>query len=834
MEERHEIINFSDKIPVKIFINKLGNVPKHWHNSLEILFILSGTVHILVDDKYYSLNNEDLLLINSQSLHELYSDECELITLQINLSKSEFFNDYKNLFFSCCSIDDTDKNNYDYIRYLLAKLIKVNESGENSFLTIAITCLLLNELVTNFQAKKPDKFTEDKKNFNQLSNILDYINNHYREGITLNDIAKNEHFSVSYLSRFFKKYMGVNFTSYYNKIRLEHAVNEMLSSDEPISAIAINNGFPDSRAFVSLFKESYGMLPSEYRSKNTANHYFASGKNEINYLAVTTSSSLTNLAKYLNMFPEHNVNLLQRKLDKQIDIGTIDINKCKKILAHKFRKLCCVGSTRDLLFSEVQDMLKQLQREMPFEYIKFHGLLSDDMMIYDELSDGTPILSFTYIDKVLDFLLSVGLKPLIQLSFMPKALASDKEKNSFFMQYNTSPPKDINKWVYLVTSLTNHLIDRYSLKEVLKWPFCVWNEPDTPPEMFGFKDTTSFYNFYKATYFAVKQIDKRIIFGSPSLLLLPEDPFNWYYSFFEYCYKNKCLPDFLNIHYYDDNFEILTKNPINNIILNRLNTDEDSFSKYLDSLFNRLELYHLKDIPVYMTEWNLTVNHRNLINDTCFKACYITKNLLENYDRLNSFGYWSLTDFINELQPSEMLFHGGLGLFTINGIPKAHYHAFKLLYKLENELIDSGKGWFITKSSEGDTIQILLYNYTHYSNLFATGEIFDMTSIKRYTSFSNLCNSIFSVRLSNITYESCIIKETFINRNNGSSFDSWVQMGGQPLTSNEELEILKSHSQPGMYIHKENIKSGYLDLQITLEPLEIRLIEIKFKVKQTT
>lgn len=829
MEEKHEIINFSDKIPIKIFIHALGSVPKHWHKSLELLFVLSGTVHILVDDKSYTLNSEDLLLINSQSIHELYSDKCELIALQINLSKSEFFNDYKNIFFSCCSVDDTNNTKYDYIRYLLARLIKVNESGENSFLTIAITSLLLNELITNFQSKKTDKFFEDKKNLNQLSKILDYINDHYKEGITLNDIAENEHFSLSYLSRFFKKYMGMNFTSYYNKIRLEHAVNEMLSSNEPISTIAINSGFPDSRAFVSLFKERYGMLPSEYRSMNITHNTFISNKSEINYMAVVTSSSLTSLAKYLDIFPEDNMALLQKNVDNQIDIGNIDITKFKKTLTHNFRKLCCVGSTRDLLFSEVQDMLRQLQKEMPFEYVKFHGLLSDDMMVYDELPDGTPILSFTFIDKVLDFLISIGLKPLIQLSFMPKALASDKEKTSFFMQYNTSPPKDINKWVYLVTSLTKHLIDRYSLNEVLKWPFCVWNEPDTSPEMFGFKDNISFYNFYKATYFALKQIDKRIIVGSPSLLFLLDDPLNWYYPFFEYCYTNNCLPDFLNIHYYDDDIEMMAKTPANNVILNRLNTDENSFSNYLDSLFERLEYYHIKNIPVYMTEWNLTVNHRNLINDTCFKACYMSKNLLENYDRLNSFGYWSLTDFLCELQPSEMLFHGGLGLFTMNGIPKAPYHAFKLLSKLGNKLVNSGKGWFITTSSVDDTIQIFLYNYTHYTNLFATGEIFDMTSINRYASFSNLCSTTFSVHLSNMDFESCIIKEVFINRNNGSSFDTWVQMGGQPLRTNDELELLKSHSQPGMYIHEEKIQSRSLDLHITLEPLEIRLVELKPK-----
>ena len=100
--------------------------------------------------------------------------------------------------------------------------------------------------------------------------------------------------------------------------------------------------------------------------------------------------------------------------------------------------------------------------------------------------------------------------------------------------------------------------------------------------------------------------------------------------------------------------------------------DPNAFSKAIKDLKEWVRQMGLNGMPIYLTEWNLTVSHRNLINDTCFKSCYLAKNLLENFDELDAFGYWVLTDMIEETQPSNNEFHGGLGLFTYDQIKKPH------------------------------------------------------------------------------------------------------------------------------------------------------------------
>lgn len=510
--------------------------------------------------------------------------------------------------------------------------------------------------------------------------------------------------------------------------------------------------------------------------------------------------------------------------------GTVSALASSCTLRHSWRNVCCVGSSRDLLFEDVRQMLRRAQKEIGYKYVKFHGILSDDLMLYDELSDGSVNLSFVLFDQVVNFLLSIGLKPWMQLGFMPRALASNPGRNSFFIQQNCSLPKNMDKWNCLIDALVRHCIRRYGEAEVLSWPFCVWNEPDTTEEMFGFADKESFFRFYAATYHTVKSVHPEIQVGSPSLLFLLDDPLRWYRPFFDFCSKEGCTPDFFNLHYYNDDITLSTctgDTSHRERLINRLNPNPDAFREYLDALDRKLERIGLGSLPVYMTEWNLTVSHRNLLNDTCFKACYLVKNLLENYDRLESFGYWSLTDLIGEAQLPGEVFHGGLGMFTVNQIPKAHYYAFRMLRKLGDTLVSSGKGWFLTRHSATGKLALVLYNYTHYNQLISAGELFDMTPTERYTGFSGMNRKKFTLCLEDLEDSEYRLDETYVNRLRGSSYDSWVEMGGTKDMSAEDIAYLRAVSQPGIRHRSLCAQNGRLTLKCVLEPLEVRLIEIE-------
>ncbi len=827
LDETHEIITFSKQLPIKVFMHKLGAVTKHWHQSLELLMILDGTLQVTVDEESYELHSEDILLINSNSIHKLQSQSTTLIAVQM---KPELFSafdiDWDIVNFECNSVTNPKKSLFQGIRFAIAKLIETNtyRSEGTDFRNYSLAYYLLSELMDNFLTPVTREVKAKKKYVERLERIINFINMHYKENFSLSDLAEEEQLSVPYLSSFFEKYMGTSFSQFYADVKLEHAMDELLNTKESMETIALNNGFTESHTFIRSFKKKYHMTPSAYRKKHLEQNSDMSFSHNLNYLLVEPGNYLHLLTKYL---PGSEDFYASETPVKQFSLSAEHISAARpeRKLHHNFKKLITVSRAKDLLNHDIQEMLKDIQSNIGYEFIKFHGIFSDDMLVCSR-RNGELQFRYTLVDRALDFLLSIHLKPLVQLSFMPLSLASDPSKNVFAVPMNTSPPREIAEWNRLVDDFTRHLISRYGLQEVLTWPFCVWNEPCTSPKMFGFPTPLQFFEFYQNTYHTVKVIHPEIMFGSPSLLYMENhgEPV-WIKQFFNWTRDHGCCPDFINIHYYSD---IISPKEdeffLTHAATSQFPKREDDFGLFIGSLHKVFKDLGVNDLPVYMTEWNFTLSHKNLVNDTCFKSCYILKNLLKNYDRLNSFGYWCLTDLIEENNLPETLFHGGLGLYTMNGLRKSVFYAFYFANMLGDDFITADDGYFITRKA--DSIQIITYNYIHYGALFAAGELFDITETKRYTPFNMSRQLSVSLELEDLENGRYEIKEYYVNRSYGSAFDLWVSFGGIPLNEHD-TQLLKGQCVPGFHSEYSLIKENRLAYTAVLEPLEIRFAEIR-------
>ncbi|MDE7331974.1 MAG: helix-turn-helix domain-containing protein [Lachnospiraceae bacterium] len=828
-DERHEIVEFSSNIPLKIFMHKLGFVARHWHKSLELLMVLDGSIEITVNEEKYTLKKEDIILINSNSIHEIHSESATMIALQIDLSRvSQFDNNLEELVFDCNSA--TQKNNgiFDGIRFTIATMIRENTHNAKGaeYKNYALCYYLVSELLTYFQIPATETVKNQRKYVVRLTRIINYIQEHYAENFSLADLAESEGLSVPYLSNFFDKYMGINFSSYYTNVKLEHAVSELLSTNDSIEAIAMRNGFSESHSFVRSFKKRYDMLPSAYRKEKKAAGSAAFKHDNLNYLLIEPSNYLHLLTKYLDHIDLSFYRSSPSYTD-ELAVNRLSVSTPMKRLTHNFKKFVCVGRAKELLNSDIREMLKDLQTQVGYEYIKFHGILSDDMMVVNR-TGGKLAFHYTLVDQVIDFLLSIGLKPLIQYSFMPRELASDPAKTLCYSPFITSPPREMSEWELLIEDFTRHLLERYGMSEVTTWLFSVWNEPMTSKSMFGFGDDALFFRFYKHTFHAAKKICKDICFGSPSLLYM-ENLGNdtWIRAFTAYVRKHNCTPEFINVHYYAD---VIPPTANQNYYIGRAATSTfpkrtDDFSLWIGSLRKVLASLNLSSLPVYLTEWNFTFSHRNLVNDTCFKSCYIMKNLLKNYDRLASFGYWSLTDLIEENPLPDTLFHGGLGIFTTNGLRKNVFYTFYFANMLGDELIATDDSYFITRKHD-NSYQIITYNYVHYGNLFASGELFDITETSRYSAFDMSRKLRISFNLTDLANGRYEIREYFVNREHGSAYDIWINLGGVPLNP-KDTDLLRGLCTPGFHKELRLVEKNQISYAAVLEPLEIRFTEIK-------
>lgn len=832
MEERHEIIKFPQNLRLKIFIHKVGSVTRHWHRSLELLFVLEGKVHVSMDERSYALSVGDVVLINSNSIHGIFSEEgAVMIALQFQPELFRLGEDSADdMEFDCNSAADADPGRYDNIRWAIAHMVlnNVNRQPGTDYLNYSICYFLLAELAAHFciggkgQSKTRLKYTR------RLSDIMDYIEAHYREDISLSELAASQQLSVPYLSAFFSRHMGVKFSQYYTDVKLKHALQDLTETDHTVERVAADNGFPEIHTFIRAFKAKFGVTPNAYRKRDMNRKLSPDGTQGLYYLTAEPSNYLHVLLDYL---PEKQTGVFPSPpatdTVERVRVAPVNTGRVQRRLTHNFKNVITVGRARDLLNHDVRQMLRDLQSTVGYRYIKFHGILSDDMMVCSRLPDGTLQFRYQMVDSALEFLLSIGLRPFVQLSFMPAALARDPDKTVFYNSFNTSPPKEMAEWNALIADFTRHLIVRFGRDEVVTWPFCVWCEPETSVHMFGFGDFRLFCEFYKNTYDTVKSVCPAIRFGSPAFLYMRRNGEPVFLThFIRYALSHGCGPDFMNIHYYSD---IIPRDAVDMNIANaprsRLPEESDDFAQFIAAVRELFKGLGVGGLPVYLTEWNLTLSHRNLVSDTCFKSCYILKNLLENYDRLDSFGYWSLTDFIEEnpLPDSDHIFHGGLGIYTINGVRKSVFYAFDFASRLGDELLARGDGYFVTR--RGNRVQIITYNYVHYGALFAAGDSIGVTPTSRYAPFDMTRRIAVSIPLTGMEDGRYVVKEYFVNRDCGSAFDLWVRMGAMPLSS-ADSEVYRRTCVPGFHSEYLDCENGQLTYSPTLAPLEIRFAEI--------
>ena len=201
-----------------------------------------------------------------------------------------------------------------------------------------------------------------------------------------------------------------------------------------------------------------------------------------------------------------------------------------------------------LIGGKNQKQLLQLQREIGFSYVRFHGIFHDDMAVYREDETGEPAFWFGYADSLMDFLLSAGLKPILELGFMPKALARVPD-TVFWWHANGSPPKSEQKWCRLVEATLRHFCERYGNEEVRKWYFEVWNEPNL--DAFWCGTQAEYFRLYQVTAETVKAVDPRFRVSGPSVSGADfRDELRYLEAFIDFCDKEKLPVDFFSGHPY--------------------------------------------------------------------------------------------------------------------------------------------------------------------------------------------------------------------------------------------------------------------------------------------
>lgn len=341
----------------------------------------------------------------------------------------------------------------------------------------------------------------------------------------------------------------------------------------------------------------------------------------------------------------------------------------------------CIGTGRMglALTQEYQEQLRLVQQEIGFSHIRGHGLFCDDMAIYQEYEENgvkKVEYNYTYLDRVMDFYLSVGLRPFLELGFMPKKLASGTQ-TIFYWKGNTTPPKDYGAWCQMVQRMLRHLMERYGEDEVVTWPVEIWNEPN----LCGFwenADMQEYFKLFHETFKAVKAIDNRFRVGGPAVCGGTDE--EWIHAFMKYCKEQDLVIDFVTRHHYT----IEQPRKVGHYDYVALMKPEDGFANLKTSRDIVDSFAEYKDLPIYITEFNTSYSSRSVIHDTNLNAAYIAYQLSRLGDVNEAYSYWTFGDVFEEEGVPFTPFHGGFGLVANGCIPKPTFWTFAFYKKLQD------------------------------------------------------------------------------------------------------------------------------------------------------
>ncbi len=305
--------------------------------------------------------------------------------------------------------------------------------------------------------------------------------------------------------------------------------------------------------------------------------------------------------------------------------------------------------------AEFAAALTQAHDDLGVTHVRAHAILHDDNAVVTRADDGSLRYDFTGVDALYDRILAIGVRPVVELGFMPAALALDSEQTVFTYRGIISPPKDWSEWHDLVAALTSHLVDRYGVDEVAGWAFEVWNEPNLEVFWTGTRD--DYLRLYAESARAVKGVDSRLLVGGPSTAAT-----EWVESLAEYAEQEGLPLDFATTHTYG------------NLPLD---------------VRPALARHGFPDAEIWWTEWGVGSTHFGSIHDGVAGAPFILSGLASAQGRMQALAYWVVSDHFEELGRPPRLFHDGFGLLTVGNLRKPRYWAMHLAAHLGDQVLSS-------------------------------------------------------------------------------------------------------------------------------------------------
>ena len=483
-------------------------------------------------------------------------------------------------------------------------------------------------------------------------------------------------------------------------------------------------------------------------------------------------------------------------------------------LKHAWRECICVGRAAEILTAPVQAQLRRAQKDIGYRRIRFHASFHDELGVVAANPDGTVRYRWALVDQIYDFLVEIGLDPIVELNPMPKAIASG-DHTFFDYKMNVTPPKSWQAWVDLCHATAAHFVERHGLPRVKNWLFEVWNEPNLNGQ-FWTGTEEDYFQLYAASARGIKRVHPDLQVGGPAsagtAMALP---------FARWCREHRVPLDFLSTHNYPmgeyGQWPRREGSPhapgqafVNEFKNCRAALDAEGFA-HLPNIVTEWNTQHCS--PEGKAKWVGTSDCSRL-----FSAAAALHYSVETEPYVDALGYWTLNDSMGEAAVTSEPFgprNQYYGMMTIDGLPKAAYHAFNYLGRMTGPrlpLVPADRpgqaGGLVT--DETVTTRALLWNFQ-----------MPLTGDPEWRGALDL-----PVPAALAEQGSVLVVTAMLTAGAGSLYETWQALGGPVTLTRLESEALAAASAPRHHVLRLPVRDGRAKLPFALRRDEVLFAEL--------
>lgn len=791
-------------------IFRANNETEHFHKKIELLFIINGHIHVVIEDHEYFVGKEEFLLINSDKNHYVYVDEESLVCrfyIAYDMMKEIFDEEY--IAFWCNLISNKDPG-YEELRSVTRELImlRMQENEKNGFRCMEKYGRMMDLLTRYYRIEvQPQEKLSEYNSDDHSQEIISYINHHYHEPINLTDLADMRYVSVSTMSRIIKKATGSKFPDYINKIRLQHAIDELLNTNKSVTEIAVDNGFSSPSSFNRVFKDTYGTAPSQYKKSFRSN---VAKKQES-----LTKEDAFHVQKYLDDRME--------KKQESLESPVIEIRQGS---SRPFEPITTtaisLGAFYQLTNSVVQNQIRQMAEQLGISYIRMWNIFSPKCMIAASPADKS--LSFEQIDIVLDFLVSIHVHPFLDLTNHPEVLIKNGQQ-AFYSHEDSMGFQNREQWNYFLEKLMEHVIFRYGLDEVSSWIFEFGDYSRfSGRDYYGISDAyysgSQYMDVFSDAWAIIKKHCPDAKVGGPDWVFDGSNSdVDWYIREWE---RIGIVPDFYCAHM----FPYLNINQHSHLSDQGRIMDPDFMIHQIQELTGKLSDIRAPKRPIYITETTYILSNRNAMNDHLNRATNLLHVTRQFQGYADMICFWVATDRLSLHYAPPAILHGGSGLMSKDGIPKPTYYALYFLAKLGQTMLAQGDGYMAVKNGPNN-IYILCYNHKNLINEYKYEEenvinVHNVDSMFEDNDSRDIRFMVYGLEPG----QEYVIKRHTVNRDHGSVMDEWKHLGYEPEMRGNDIEYLKNVCIPNIRMERRVAEEGQIYLEDRMQAHEMLLLHI--------